>query len=53
MAAGHYPHRGIELLGGQRDHQVATVVAGNRKNALRAGDVGGLEQIVVTGIAMR
>ncbi len=53
LAARDDAHVRIELLGGDHDHQVARVVAGDRKDTLGLVDIGCRQMVVVAGIAMQ
>ena len=52
MAARHDPNSGIHLLGGQADHQVLAVIAGDREHAARRFDLRFLQDIVVAAVAV-
>ena len=53
MAARHDPHLGIELAGGEDNHQVAAVVAGDGEHPGGIGNVGGQQQVVIGGVAVQ
>ena len=52
VAARHNPDMRRELFGGETDHQVAAVVAGDGKDALGMSDVGLDQRIVFGGVAV-